>query len=175
MQLCIYRGWHASHRKIAITFDRNNIFWWGKKQYLCHREGSLLQLWPGRLPAPRSIKSKTARVGWSGHSCSHRGKRFWLKRGVGVAIVSIVFVKCQRKLNKSDKIANYQNLRFLHVQISGARAVRILHQIIVIVCKQIALVGIKKHVKFQDQRTKDLYTVTLQSWLKSPMFHTCKL
>ena len=26
MQRIIYRGWHASHRKIAITFDRNNIF-----------------------------------------------------------------------------------------------------------------------------------------------------
>ena len=26
IELFIYRGWHASHRKIAITFDRNNIF-----------------------------------------------------------------------------------------------------------------------------------------------------
>ena len=26
IKLFIYRGWHASHRKIAITFDRNNIF-----------------------------------------------------------------------------------------------------------------------------------------------------
>ena len=29
-----YIGAGTSHRKIAITFDRNNIFWWGKKEEL---------------------------------------------------------------------------------------------------------------------------------------------
>ena len=50
-----------------------------------------------------------------------------------------------------------------HVQTLNARVVRIVHQIIANFCEQIALVGVKKFAHFQDQRTKGLCTIILQS------------
>ena len=39
----VYLGAGTSHRKIAITFDRNNIFWWGKKEELGNAKEKLAE------------------------------------------------------------------------------------------------------------------------------------